>query len=149
VHVRCFITQLPLARPLLTDTSFSLLSGLPAASTLVSLVFYFRHQLETRLTYSAFVGIPHANILTYWHSGTSFCILDSTIHPYAFHNDRIGCIYAPLSLLIRLPDHSVTKFLTKYFDPSRSLRNGLSHLSGHSLAGTDHPRRSAHLRVPD
>src|SRR6266566_8508425 len=73
------------------------------------------------LTYAAFVGIPHANILTYWHSGTYFCILDSTMHPYAFHNDRIGCIYAQLSLLNRLPDHSVMKF----FDPSRSLRNGL------------------------
>ena len=95
------------------------------------------------ITYTAFVGIPHANILTYWHSGTSFCILDSTIHPYAFHNDRIGCIYAPLSLLNRLYDHSVTKF----FDPSRSLRNG--HLSGHSRAGTDHPDRSARLCVPD
>src|SRR6266567_8734077 len=96
------------------------------------------------LTYTAFVGIPHANILTYWHSGTSFCILDSTIHPYAFHNDRIGCIYAPLSLLNRLHDHSVTKF----FDPSRSLRNGpsLRTLSGRNGSSVSE-RPSARTRL--
>jgi hypothetical protein len=103
------------------------------------------------LTHAAFVGIPHANILTYWHRGTSFCILDSTVHPYAFHNDRSGCICAQLSLLNSVPNHSVAKF----FDSSRSLRKRLFHLSrrkslrNHSRTGTDYPRRSARLRVPD
>ena len=56
------------------------------------------------LTYAAFVGIPHANILTYWFYGTSFCILDSPICPYALHDDRIGCICPQLSFLNRFPE---------------------------------------------
>jgi hypothetical protein len=51
------------------------------------------------VTHAAFVGLPHTNILAYWLCGTSFCILDPTIHPNAFHDDRIGYVYAQLSLL--------------------------------------------------
>ena len=61
------------------------------------------------LTYAAwaFLGIPHANILAYWHIGTSSCVLDCTIRHFAFHDDRIGFIYAHWSVLNRLADHSV------------------------------------------
>ena len=103
--MRCFIIQFPLTLPLLTDTSFSILSGVPAASTQVSLIFFFLHPPEMCLTCAAFVGISHANILTYWFYGTSFRIPDSPIRPYAFHDDRIGCICPQLSFLNRLPEN--------------------------------------------
>jgi hypothetical protein len=45
------------------------------------------------------IGLPHANLLAYWLSGTFFSVLDSAVYPDAFHYDWIGCIYAQLPLL--------------------------------------------------
>ena len=90
---------------------FSLLAGLPSTSTQVSLDFYFWHQFVMCLTRATFLVIPHATVLAYWHGGTSFCILVSTIPHCALHNVRIVYIYAQVYHLNRLPGHFITKFL--------------------------------------
>ena len=41
-----------------------------------------------------FAGLPYANLLANWLSGTFFSIIDSAIHPDAFRYDWTGCIYA-------------------------------------------------------
>ena len=66
---------------------------------------------ETRVTHADFVGFPYADPLAYWVCGSSFCVHDSTIHPFAVHGDRIGCLYAPLPLLSKLPGPFGTVFL--------------------------------------
>ena len=47
----------------------------------------------------ASVGLPYPNLLAYWLRGAFFSVLDSAIHPDAFHYDCVGCIYAQLPLL--------------------------------------------------
>ena len=61
---------------------------------------FFPPLVSVRAVYSlAFVGLSCANLLAYWLRGTLFGVLDSAIHPDAFHYDWIGCVYAQLSLL--------------------------------------------------
>ena len=67
---------------------------------------FFPPLVSVRAMYSlGFVGLPYANLLAYWLRGALFGVLDSAIHPDAFHYDRIGCIHAQLPFLSIL-DHN-------------------------------------------
>jgi hypothetical protein len=97
----CMCVSLPSRSPrffyalLMYGSVYSLFSGLPSATTQVSGPF----ALVFGMYSLASVGLPHANLLAYWLRGTLFSVLDTAVHPDAFHYDWIGCIYAQLPLL--------------------------------------------------
>jgi hypothetical protein len=62
--------------------------------------------LKLICAHAAFVGVPDPNLLAYWLCGIPLCVLNSSVHPYALHDDWIGYVYARLPLLSRFPDPS-------------------------------------------
>jgi hypothetical protein len=49
----------------------------------------------------ASVGVPHTDLLAYWHCGTFFGVLDSAIHPDAL--TLTGLVAHTLNYLFREP----------------------------------------------
>ena len=67
---------------------------------------FFPPLMSVRAMYSlTFVALPYTNLLAYWLRGTLFSILDSAIHPDAFHYDWTGCTHAQLPLLTILDNN--------------------------------------------